>query len=138
MRVLDYAICEGYEDVCRLLLERGAILGGNLDPSEIPPKIQALLREHEARRATPPTREERKLARRLCDVCGKRGPVEELCFPVCDNCSSRRYCGLDCQREDWIQRGHREQCAALSRGESPEPAPDAATRNSPDEVPGNV
>ena len=54
MRVLDYAICEGYEDVCRLLLERGAILGGNLDPSEIPPKIQALLREHEASRATPP------------------------------------------------------------------------------------
>ena len=70
--------------------------------------------EAEAAAATPPPpprppKEERKRLRRICDVCGKQGSIEELCFPVCDVCSNRRYCGLECQRADW-NNGHREQC----------------------------
>jgi hypothetical protein len=54
----------------------------------------------------------RKAARRLCDVCARQGDESELCFPVCDVCSSRRYCSIDCQRQDWAE-GHREACAGL-------------------------
>ena len=114
MTGLQVACENGDVDSARILLAHGAAL---VDIDERwSPAITSLLREFEESRARPPPpppREEKKLRRRVCDVCGKHGPIDELCFPVCDNCSSRRYCGLECQRVDWFERGHREACAGM-------------------------
>ena len=42
-----------------------------------------------------------KMARRLCDVCGKQGRISKPTFPRCDACGVVRYCGEVCQRADW-------------------------------------
>ena len=57
---------------------------------------------------------ERKRSRRLCDVCARRGAILESHFRLCGDCGERRYCSVDCQREDWFFSGHREECARLA------------------------
>ena len=52
----------------------------------------------------------RRHKRRTCDVCGRRGPLEEDRIPVCW-CGARRYCGLECQEKDW-DAGHAQTCAS--------------------------
>ena len=50
-----------------------------------------------------------KLRRRRCDVCQQQGPLSEPSFPICDGCGLRRYCGVECQRNDWLT-GHKHSC----------------------------
>ncbi len=52
----------------------------------------------------------RRIRRRICDACGRRGEIEEDRFPVCW-CGARRYCGEECQKLDW-DRGHSRTCAS--------------------------
>ena len=60
--------------------------------------------QHEARRWW-------KMARRLCDVCGKQGRISRPTFPRCGLCSKRRYCDENCQRADWPR--HQEACPLI-------------------------
>ena len=62
--------------------------------------------QHEARRWW-------KMARRLCDVCGKQGRISRPTFPRCGLCSKRRYCDEACQEIDW-EALHSRTCAGLS------------------------
>ena len=62
--------------------------------------------QHEARRWW-------KMARRLCDFCGKQGRISKPTFPRCSLCSKRRYCDENCQRADW-EAGHCRLCPGLS------------------------
>ena len=55
-------------------------------------------------------RTQARQARRLCDRCGVRGPLDEEAFPVCGGCGARRYCSVGCQREDWVAGGHSSWC----------------------------
>ena len=55
-------------------------------------------------------RTQARQARRLCDRCGVRGPLDEEAFPVCGGCGARRYCSVNCQREDWVTGGHSSWC----------------------------
>ena len=48
-----------------------------------------------------------KMARRLCDFCGKQGRISKPTFPRCSLCSKRRYCDENCQRADWEARHSR-------------------------------
>ena len=50
-----------------------------------------------------------KMARRLCDFCGKQGRISKPTFPRCSLCSKRRYCDENCQRADW-EAGHQDSC----------------------------
>ena len=50
-----------------------------------------------------------KMARRLCDFCGKQGRISKPTFPRCSLCSKRRYCDENCQRADW-EAGHQDFC----------------------------
>mmetsp|Transcript_8320 Transcript_8320/g.24983 ORF Transcript_8320/g.24983 Transcript_8320/m.24983 type:complete len:263 (-) Transcript_8320:42-830(-) len=65
---------------------------------------------------TEKSRRQRKEERRLCDVCGLRGRLDRPSFPVCDECSNRRYCSVDCQRVDWFERRHSQQCEWMRSG----------------------
>ena len=56
-----------------------------------------------------------KLERRACDVCGRQADVDEPRCAVCDGCGERRYCGVLCQRVDWIMNKHSENCSGASR-----------------------
>ena len=58
--------------------------------------------QHEARRWW-------KMARRLCDFCGKQGRISKPTFPRCSLCSKRRYCDENCQQADW-GAGHSKTC----------------------------
>ena len=62
--------------------------------------------QHEARRWW-------KMARRLCDVCGKQGRISKPTFPRCSLCSKRRYCDENCQRADW-EASHSRLCEGTS------------------------
>lgn len=53
-----------------------------------------------------------KMARRLCDVCGRQGRISKPTFPRCDACGKRRYCDEDCQRADW-EAGHSRRCEGI-------------------------
>ena len=53
-----------------------------------------------------------KMARRLCDVCGRQGRISRPTFPRCDACGKRRYCDEDCQRADW-EAGHSRRCEGI-------------------------
>ena len=54
-----------------------------------------------------------KMARRLCDFCGKQGRISKPTFPRCSLCSKRRYCDENCQRADW-EAGHCRLCPGLT------------------------
>jgi len=55
-------------------------------------------------------RTQARQARRLCDVCGGRGPLDQEAFPSCGGCGARRYCSGVCQRDDWVAGGHSSVC----------------------------
>ena len=55
----------------------------------------------------------KKLARRRCDVCDLRVPLWRSHFWLCDGCGLRRYCGVDCQRRDWLANRHCDECENL-------------------------
>ena len=77
-----------------------------------------------------------KMARRLCDFCGKQGRISKPTFPRCSLCSKRRYCDENCQRADW-EAGHQDFCVgrieelerlvARRRAGLPDPEPDLFT-----------
>ena len=45
----------------------------------------------------------------LCRVCGKKGER----YKQCSRCTCVYYCGVDCQRKDWKENGHKEECKKL-------------------------
>ena len=57
----------------------------------------------------------KKLARRRCDVCDLRVPLSRSHFRLCDGCGQRRYCGVSCQRRDWLENRHCDDCEDLAR-----------------------
>lgn len=48
---------------------------------------------------------------KICVVCHK------LAGHWCGRCKKVRYCSLECQKEHWVHRGHREQCVPAMEGE---------------------
>ena len=45
----------------------------------------------------------------ICRVCWKRGEG----YKQCSRCTCVYYCGVDCQRKDWKENGHKEECKKL-------------------------
>ena len=44
-----------------------------------------------------------------CRVCGKCGEG----YKQCSRCTCVYYCSVDCQRKDWKENGHKEECKKL-------------------------
>lgn len=44
-----------------------------------------------------------------CRVCVKRGKG----YKQCSRCTCVYYCSVDCQRKDWKENGHKEECKKL-------------------------
>ena len=42
----------------------------------------------------------------MCRVCGKKGER----YKHCSRCTCVYYCSVDCQRKDWKENGHKEEC----------------------------
>ena len=45
----------------------------------------------------------------MCSVCGKKGEGYKLCA----RCTCVYYCSVDCQRKDWKENRHKEECKKL-------------------------
>ena len=45
----------------------------------------------------------------VCTVCGKKGER----YKQCSRCTCVYYCSVDCQRKDWKENGHKEECKKL-------------------------
>ena len=45
----------------------------------------------------------------ICRVCGKKGEG----YKYCSKCTCVYYCSVDCQRKDWKENGHKEECRKL-------------------------
>ena len=45
----------------------------------------------------------------MCRVCGKEGER----YKQCSRCTCVYYCSVDCQRKDWKENGHKEECKKL-------------------------
>ena len=45
----------------------------------------------------------------VCRVCGKKGEG----YKQCSSCTCVYYCSVDCQRKDWKENGHKEECKKL-------------------------
>ena len=45
----------------------------------------------------------------MCRVCGKKGER----YKQCSRCTCVYYCSVDCQRKDWKENGHKEECKKL-------------------------
>ncbi len=45
----------------------------------------------------------------ICRVCGKKGEG----YKYCSKCTCVYYCSVDCQRKDWKENGHKEECKKL-------------------------
>ncbi len=45
----------------------------------------------------------------ICRVCGKDGEG----YKYCSKCTCVYYCSVDCQRKDWKENGHKEECKKL-------------------------
>ena len=45
----------------------------------------------------------------VCRVCGKDGKGSKQC----SRCTCVYYCSVDCQRKDWKENGHKEECKKL-------------------------
>jgi len=104
-----------------VLVQNGAVLTNDCRLREIGVTegsvVHCLVRrpeqaQHEARRWW-------KMARRLCDVCGKQGRISKPTFPRCGACSKRRYCDENCQRADWETLGHSRRCPGIPRPRHP-------------------
>ena len=44
-----------------------------------------------------------------CGVCGKEGKG----YKQCSRCTCVYYCSVDCQRKDWKEGGHKDECKKL-------------------------
>ena len=55
----------------------------------------------------------RRLRRRVCDYCGKQNDLSEPRFLVCSGCVVARYCGEECQANDFSH--HEKCCPVLAR-----------------------
>ena len=44
-----------------------------------------------------------------CRVCSKQGER----YKQCSRCTCVYYCSVDCQRKDWKENGHKEECKKL-------------------------
>jgi TPR repeat protein len=42
----------------------------------------------------------------ICRVCGKKGEG----YKYCSKCTCVYYCSVGCQRKDWKENGHKEEC----------------------------
>jgi TPR repeat protein len=45
----------------------------------------------------------------ICRVCGKKGER----YKYCSKCTCVYYCSVGCQRKDWKENGHKEECKKL-------------------------
>ncbi len=45
----------------------------------------------------------------ICIVCSKKGEG----YKCCSKCTCVYYCSVDCQRKDWKEYGHKEECKKL-------------------------
>ncbi len=45
----------------------------------------------------------------ICRVCGKKGEG----YKYCSKCTCVYYCSVGCQRKDWKENGHKEECRKL-------------------------
>ena len=45
----------------------------------------------------------------MCRVCGEEGER----YKQCSRCTCVYYCSVDCQRKDWKENGHKEECKKL-------------------------
>ena len=45
----------------------------------------------------------------MCRVCVKKGEG----YKQCSRCTCVYYCSVDCQRKDWKENGHKEECKKL-------------------------
>ncbi len=45
----------------------------------------------------------------ICRVCWKKGEG----YKYCSKCTCVYYCSVDCQRKDWKENGHKEECKKL-------------------------
>ena len=45
----------------------------------------------------------------MCRVCCKKGEG----YKQCSRCTCVYYCSVDCQRKDWKENGHKEECKKL-------------------------
>ena len=45
----------------------------------------------------------------ICRVCGKKGEG----YKYCSKCTCVYYCSVVCQRKDWKENGHKEECKKL-------------------------
>ena len=55
----------------------------------------------------------RRLRRRVCDYCGKQNDLSEPRLWVCAGCGVARYCGKECQANDFLH--HEKRCPVLAR-----------------------
>ena len=55
----------------------------------------------------------RRLRRRVCDYCGKQNDLSEPRLLVCSGCGVARYCGNECQANDFLH--HEKRCPVLAR-----------------------
>ena len=55
----------------------------------------------------------RRLRRRVCDYCGKQNDLSEPRLLVCSGCGVARYCGKECQANDFLH--HEKCCPVLAR-----------------------
>ncbi|KAI8463137.1 MAG: ankyrin repeat-containing domain protein [Monoraphidium minutum] len=56
-------------------------------------------------------------AAKVCSVCGAHQGGDGAKLRLCAGCRQRRYCGHDCQTQDW-KAGHKHQCQGRSGGGS--------------------
>ena len=45
----------------------------------------------------------------MCRLCDKKGEG----YKQCSRCTCVYYCSVDCQRKDWKENGHKEECKKL-------------------------
>ena len=45
----------------------------------------------------------------MCRVCGKKGER----YKQCSRCTCVYYCSVNCQRKDWKENGHKEECKKI-------------------------
>ena len=54
-----------------------------------------------------------RVRRRICDYCGRRNDLSEPRLWVCAGCGVARYCGKECQANDFLH--HEKRCPVLAR-----------------------
>lgn len=53
----------------------------------------------------------KEIAKKKCDGPGCEKIEERLgCFKACGGCKDEFYCGVECQKKDWTEGGHKKKC----------------------------